>query len=142
MNPQPHGFDDLRDRVLKLEKQNRRFKQLGVAALIVAASFAVMGQTPSKKTVEANEFVLRDSNGSIRAKLSVRDDVGGMPQMVLLDAKGYASLELDGALPGLTGGSAGVADEQGHRVGTFLARELLTLPMTKGFKRPWEQKIW
>jgi hypothetical protein len=71
MNPQPHSFDDLRDRVLKLEKQNRRFKQLGVMALIVVASFAVMGQAPSRKTVEANEFILRDDYGRVRAKLSV-----------------------------------------------------------------------
>jgi hypothetical protein len=69
MNSQPHGFEDLRDRVLRLEKQNRRLKQLGVAALIIPAILLVMGQAPSRKTVEANEFVLRDDNGNIRAKL-------------------------------------------------------------------------
>ena len=30
MNSCPHNFDDLQDRLLKLEKQNRRFKQLAV----------------------------------------------------------------------------------------------------------------
>jgi hypothetical protein len=65
------SFDDIRGRLLRLEKENRRFKQLGVAALIVPALLIVMGQAPSKKTVEANEFILRDDGGNIRARLFV-----------------------------------------------------------------------
>ncbi len=57
-----HGFEYLQDRLLKLEKQNRRFKQLGAVVLAIAAVTVVMGQTPSKKTVEANEFILGDGS--------------------------------------------------------------------------------
>lgn len=69
MNCNPAGIEDLQQRVVKLEQQNRRFKQLGTAALIVPALLFLLGQAPPKKTVEANEFVLRDDGGSIRARL-------------------------------------------------------------------------
>jgi len=73
MIPRPHSLEDLHDRILKLEKQNRRFKRLGVAALIVPALLLFMGQAPSKKTIEANEFILRDDGGNIRARLFVTE---------------------------------------------------------------------
>lgn len=69
MNSDMRGFEDLRRRIFKLEKQNRRFKQLGVGILAIATVILVMGQAPSKKMVEANEFVLRDDDGNIRARL-------------------------------------------------------------------------
>jgi len=71
MNPHVHNFEDIQDRLQKLEKQNRRIKQLGAVALVFAAVIVIMGQAPTKKTVEANEFVLRDDNGNIRARLFV-----------------------------------------------------------------------
>lgn len=71
MNSRPHNAEDLLDRVAALENQNRRFKQLGAAVLILFASLIVMGQAPSKKTVEANEFILKDDGGNIRARLFV-----------------------------------------------------------------------
>jgi hypothetical protein len=117
------GFEDLQDRILELEKQNRRFKRLGSVALIIAAVIVVMGQAPSEKTVEANEFVLKDWSGKVRMKLSMQDvgHGGGMPQMVFLDTNGNTSLELDGSAPGLFGGGVGISDEQGRRVGTLFA---------------------
>jgi hypothetical protein len=69
MNSHPNALEDLQERLSKLEKQNRRFKHLGIAALVVPALLLVMGQAPSKKTVEANEFILRDDNGNVRARL-------------------------------------------------------------------------
>jgi len=69
MNFHPASLEDLQERVVRLERQNRRFKQLGVAALIVPALLLLLGEAPSKKTVEANEFVLRDDSGNIRARL-------------------------------------------------------------------------
>jgi hypothetical protein len=71
MNSQPDGFEDLRNRMAELEKQNRRFKQLGAVVLATAAVIVVMGQAPGKKTVEANEFILKDDSGNIRARLFV-----------------------------------------------------------------------
>jgi len=52
-----------------VEKQNRWMKRIGVAAIMIAASLLLRGQRqPVNRTVEANEFILRDSNGIVRAK--------------------------------------------------------------------------
>jgi hypothetical protein len=123
MGSQPQGLEDIRGRLAKLEKENRRFKQIGTAALIFLTSVVVMGQAVSKKTVEANEFILRDSSGHARARLSMQNAVAdnGMPQMVFLDTKGTTNLELDGSVAGLFGGTLGINDEQGRRVSTLFA---------------------
>jgi hypothetical protein len=90
------SLEDLQGRLLKLEKQNRRFKQLGVAALIVPALLVVMGQAPSKKTVEANEFVLKDANGRIRAKIGMGLDFQHKdgPAIVLFDAENDSRISI------------------------------------------------
>jgi hypothetical protein len=69
MNFRPLSLEEMQDRLLKLEKQNRRLKQLGAVALIGVTLLVAMGQAPAKKTVEANEFILRDDSGNIRARL-------------------------------------------------------------------------
>ena len=71
MNFHPTRFEELERRLLRVEKQNRLLKQLGASLLILVTSLVVMGQAPSKKTVEANEFILRDEGGSIRARLFI-----------------------------------------------------------------------
>jgi hypothetical protein len=71
VNSQPTRLEDLECRLLSMEKQNRRLKRLGAALLVLVTSLVVMGQAPSKKTVEANEFILRDESGSIRARLFI-----------------------------------------------------------------------
>jgi hypothetical protein len=71
MNSQPPNLEDLRQRLTRLEEQNHRFKRLGVAGLLGIALLLVMGQAPPTKTLEANEFVLRDDGGNIRARLFV-----------------------------------------------------------------------
>jgi hypothetical protein len=71
VNSNPARFEELERRLLSVEKQNRRLKQLGAALLVLVTSLIVMGEAPSKKTVEANEFILPDSNGNVRAKLAV-----------------------------------------------------------------------
>jgi hypothetical protein len=117
MDSHPHDFEGLHDRLVRLENQNRRFKQVGVAGLVFA-SLLVMGQAPAKETVEANEFLLRDASGNIRARLSVEDmGIGGTPQMVFLDTKGNTNLTLNGSVEGFPGGSGGallISNLQGH----------------------------
>ena len=73
MQCHPSGFEDLLDRLATLERQNRRFKLLGVATLVGVALLLVMGQAPAKKIVEANEFVLKDDGGNIRARLFITE---------------------------------------------------------------------
>jgi hypothetical protein len=62
-------------RLEKLEKLNRRLR-IGVGAvLLVVASLFLMGQAPPQsKTIEAQEFILRDANNKQRAKLSLVED--------------------------------------------------------------------
>ena len=83
MNSHTRDFGDLHERLVALEKQNRRFKQLGATLLILVASLAVLGQAPSKKTVEANEFILKDFAGKARARLAVSES--SVPYLELLD---------------------------------------------------------
>jgi hypothetical protein len=111
MNSCPHNFDDLQDRLLKLEKQNRRFKQLAVAVPIVPGLLLVMGQGSSRKIVEANEFVLRDNSGNMRARLSVDDVKFSTVQLVLFDKEGVQRIKLDSS--DVTGGTLTLASSHG-----------------------------
>jgi hypothetical protein len=124
MEPYSQDLEQIQGRLLKLEEQNRRLKQLGAAALIVAASLLVMGQAPSKKTVEANEFILNDDKGNVRARLRMGLTA---PQLELVDEKGTARVRLRGGYS-LVGGPvnfSGISlfDEHGRERGTFDADE-------------------
>ena len=85
-------WKDLADRLGKLEKQSRRLKQAGAVALIIAAAVLLMGQVPSHRTVEANEFILRDGNGEVRGRLSM-GTLG--PELILLGENGKNRVLLD-----------------------------------------------
>jgi hypothetical protein len=96
-------MDEIQHRLVRLETQNRRFKQLAAILLIVAAMLFVMGQAaPVKKTVEAQEFILRDASGKVRARLSMIVPKGAMPgsapipQFALIDEKGNERVRLLG----------------------------------------------
>ncbi|MBI2816503.1 MAG: hypothetical protein HYX72_06160 [Acidobacteria bacterium] len=69
MEPGTSEGTALTARLERLEKQNRRMKQIGALALIVIGSVLLMGHASSKRTVEANEFKLKDSSGKVRAIL-------------------------------------------------------------------------
>jgi hypothetical protein len=127
MDSHPHDFEVLQHRLVRLENQNRRFKQVGVAVLMGVALLLVMGQAPARKTVEANEFVLRDGSGNVRARLSMVETLD-VPKVVLFDEKGKPSVQLTGG-SGPTGGNAGVHggislfDSQGNERASFLVDE-------------------
>jgi hypothetical protein len=112
VNSHPARFEELERRLVTVEKQNRQVKQLGAALLIFVTSLICMAQASSKKTVEANEFILRDDGGSIRARLFVTTKnttnmtVPGLtepvpvttnpkPALALYDEKGQVSGVLD-----------------------------------------------
>jgi hypothetical protein len=65
------SLEALTNRVAKLESQNRNLKKAGIASIIAATVVIAMGQAPTKKVVEANEFVLQDASGKTRARLSM-----------------------------------------------------------------------
>jgi hypothetical protein len=115
VGPQPLSLEALQGRLLKLEMQNRRFKQVGVAALILPALILLMGQANSKKTIEANEFVLKDSGGKIRANISVDESTKtSIAQMVLFDSNGQQKVRVDSGWPGLAGGTIILSGENGQ----------------------------
>lgn len=93
---------ELAKRVDDLEKQNRRFKQVGLSVLVFAMCAAFMAQAAPKRTVDAEEFVLHDASGRVRAKLFMLAD---SPSLQLMDEKGAAraalTVDSQGVGPGL-----------------------------------------
>jgi hypothetical protein len=124
MNPDASAFEDLQNRMLRLENQNRRLKQAGVVAVIPIVLLLVMGQAPASKTVEANEFILRDNSGNVRARLSM-DEARSSPEMVLLDEKGRTRIKLERGIGSMSGGIISVFDSQGQQRGLFSARDIV-----------------
>ena len=122
MNYDAQGLEQLNERLLKLERQNRKSKQAGAAALIAAASFLLMGQTSRTKpvqasqsnTVEASQFILKDKSGKVRANLSIDESPGnsGAVQLVFYDVEGKQRVKLGSGNPYL-GGTLQLADEKG-----------------------------
>lgn len=122
MNPQLHSLPELHHRLLKLERQNRSLKRIGAAALIIVVSALVMGQASLKRTVEADEFILKDNGGNVRARLSMNAALGS-PEMLLLDETGKTRLKLTAGLKtGLSiGGGISIFDGQGREREVFSA---------------------
>jgi hypothetical protein len=94
MQPYDPSLQALAERVAMLEAQNRRLKQAGIAALVLASAVVLMGQTHTSRVLEANEFHLRDADGNVRARLST--DTANRPVLSLLDAKGDPVASLGG----------------------------------------------
>lgn len=66
--------DAVLQRLARLERANRRLVRMGAIGPVVVAALLVMGQTlPQRvaKVIEAEEFVLREPNGTVRARLAV-----------------------------------------------------------------------
>jgi hypothetical protein len=82
-----------------------------------------MGQSPAKKTVEANEFILKDGNGKVRARLRMGEEgFPPAPELVLIDEKGITRVKLYGGyLVNFSG--INVFDEHGRERGMFDADE-------------------
>src|SRR3984957_16636785 len=112
-----HEKQSLEIRIERLEMQNRRLKLGALTILIAFISVSLLGQTKqTKKTapksaaapgapvtsdqIEARSFVLKDSNGKVRAELSM---TGTGPGLKLRDEAGTALVTLslnDGAPQG------------------------------------------
>jgi len=99
MNSNTPSLAELEIRLAKLERQNRRLKRAGLAALVLVgstllASFTVQG--PAKPvavtpTLEAQRFVLKNARGEPRAELTLDNDE---PRLDLDDAKGHPHILL------------------------------------------------
>ncbi len=88
------------ERLERLEKQNRRLKYVGAAALVLVSAAIHMGQAaPVPETIEARRFLVIDTKGEPRAALGVTE---GGPTLALNDADG----KLRAALTVTEGGPA------------------------------------
>jgi|HubBroStandDraft_5_1064220.scaffolds.fasta_scaffold219024_2 hypothetical protein len=83
----------LLSRLESIERENRRLKQIGLVAIVLSTLMLLMGQAhPANQTVEAEKFILKDSNGIIRARLQL--EPGDKPTLSLLDASGFPLVSL------------------------------------------------
>jgi hypothetical protein len=91
MDSQP-DVKSLFERIERLERQNRWIKRMGTVAVLSVAVLLVSGQAKvdTKKIVEANEFVLKDTNGAVRARLGMGlvFTMKNGPSLVLYDGDG------------------------------------------------------
>ena len=102
-------MNDLDARIAKLEKENRMLKRVGLVGAVAVACIVLMGQA-SKKTIEANEFVLKDDAGQVRARLAMsKDPTAGpgfpnAPQLFFYNKSSGRTLVLNGdeQFPGLS----------------------------------------
>ena len=62
------------ERLDKLERQNRQMKICGGLVILPLAAVFLMGQSASNRKIEASEFVLKDQQGTVRAKLFMEHD--------------------------------------------------------------------
>jgi len=85
MMSQNPELDAIRQRLEKLERENRRLKRAGTLGLLVVGAAFLMAQGKYNRRVDAEEFVITDAHGSERAELAWKDQA---PRFVLLDAHG------------------------------------------------------
>ena len=92
----------------RLERESRRWRRTTLLVLVGAAALAAMGQTPPHrlpKTLEAEEFVLRDGRGQVRASLGmtqnptatvlqIHGDNGKPRTRITVSSDGGSSLEV------------------------------------------------
>ena len=83
MTSQKTTLAEVYERLIKLEKQNRRMKQIGAVALVVVASVLVMAQALPEKIVMvdeviANNFVLKDNSGMLRGLFNMHEGIPGL----------------------------------------------------------------
>ena len=100
--------DTLTTRVERLERESRRSKRITLVVLVGVAAAALVGQAaPHRppKSLEAEEFVLRDSRGQVRASLGTTQSPGatvlqlhaenGKPRArITVSSDGTSSLEV------------------------------------------------
>ena len=115
-------FQALAARIESLERHNRFYKRGGLALLLTVAILVVMGQAQPSRTVEAQDFILKDANGNKRAELALLND---NPMLTLFDTKGEAAVRVSAggyAFYGATGvmvlnaNSLSFQDHEGHYV--------------------------
>ena len=78
-------YETLVHRIEKIEQENRRMRRAALALLILPLALVLMAQSQTTKVVEANEFVLKDVSGHMRARLWFGLKPGKSPTTAMLD---------------------------------------------------------
>jgi hypothetical protein len=100
-------LDTLTRRLDRLERQNRWLRRVSLVILLGAVATLLMGQAPPHRPpriVEAEEFVLRDARGQVRATLGttqspsaaflrIHNDDGKQRARIIVSSDGTSSLE-------------------------------------------------
>jgi hypothetical protein len=79
-------FQVVHERLEKVERENRTLKRFGLAILLIVAAAVAMGQARPNRTVEAENFVLKDPSGRMRAQIYM--DPSGTPSLEFFDENG------------------------------------------------------
>lgn len=106
----------LMQRLDKLERSNRRLKLSGLIVLVGLVAVGLMGQArPPLQTVEAQEFVVKDAGGAVRARLGASPSAASL---TLSHEGGRASLVVSGGRG--QGAHLAVSDSAGKVKGLLL----------------------
>jgi hypothetical protein len=99
----PSTYKDLQilsARLDKLETQNRRWKRMAMAMGLSSASLLLIAAKPADRvdsstlrarSVEAQDFILKDEDGQIRARLSLRPHSKKLGQNLFANPTGSTS---------------------------------------------------
>lgn len=114
-------FESLQMRVQRLERQNCWMKRAGGGVLLLLAVVVTMGQSRQPRTVEAEQFILRDTQGRVRLTIgtprvsgAALDTGSDEPALWLIDTNGT-----DRAI--LTGDGLRFADEKARPLRSYTA---------------------
>jgi hypothetical protein len=89
------GVTAVLERLERLERSNRRLKVSGLVVLLGLTAVGLMGQArPALQTVEAQEFVVKDAGGVVRARLGASQSGASLN---LAHEGGRANLVVSGA---------------------------------------------
>src|SRR5262245_38819697 len=90
-------LDMLTERLERLERENGWWRRAATLALLVTGALALLGQaSPRSRVVEAEKFVLKDSDGKVRAVLGREWANGRAPTLSEVRLTGVYGLHLYG----------------------------------------------
>lgn len=120
-----HELKPIVQRLEKVEKQNRTLKRLVLIMALSVGAIVTMGQArPAARTVEAEQFVVKDPQGLVRATLgflrgapllNLYDKAGVVRESLMVGANGVPGLSLFDAAGNQTANLAGL--EEGASLG-------------------------
>jgi hypothetical protein len=109
--------DEVLLRLSRLEKENQRIRSVGVLLLVFTIIILTVAAQGGRRTVTANEFILQDEQGHVRAQLFM-DSKGA--SLVFLDAAGRKQMSLGEQVDALGRGHASLKLGEGAATGRFI----------------------